>query len=233
MISELDLINNKNGKALTIEGTRQLIENDLYYLCDFLGYKDVNWQTHQEIIQALESDSKRKLIVVPRNCFKSTIGVVTYSIWRLIRNPNERIFIDSEVYENSKNFLREIKAHLESPALTSIFGTFKTKTWNESEIIIKQRTVHKKEASITVGGIGTVKVGQHYSCIIGDDYNSPNNSNTKEKCQKIIDHYKYNVNILDTNGTYVIIGTRYSENDLIGWILRDQLEEKELSEGIL
>lgn len=233
MISEQDLINNKNGKALTIEGTRQLIENDLYYLCDFLGYKDVNWQTHQEIIQALESDSKRKLIVVPRNCFKSTIGVVTYSIWRLIRNPNERIFIDSEVYENSKNFLREIKAHLESPALTSLFGTFKTKTWNESEIIIKQRTVHKKEASITVGGIGTVKVGQHYSCIIGDDYNSPNNSNTKEKCQKIIDHYKYNVNILDTNGTYVIIGTRYSENDLIGWILRDQLEEKELSEGIL
>jgi len=72
-----------------------------------------------------------------------------------------------------------------------------------------------------------------HNCIIGDDYNSKNNSNTKEKCLKIIDHYKYNLNILDTTGTYVIIGTRYSENDLIGWILRDQLEEIELSEGIL
>jgi hypothetical protein len=221
-------------KELIKRRAKQLdLQRNLYKLCHYLGYKDVQWKTHKEIIQSLESDSKRKLIVVPRNCFKSTIGVVSYSIWRLLKNPNERIFIDSEVYENSKNFLREIKAHLESPALTSLFGTFKTKTWNESEIIIKQRTVHKKEASITVGGIGTVKVGQHYSCIIGDDYNSPNNSNTKEKCQKIIDHYKYNVNILDTNGTYVIIGTRYSENDLIGWILRDQLDEKELSEGIL
>ena len=212
---------------------RAKLEANLYTLAKYLGYSDIEKDTHLEMIHTLMLPTKRKLIVVPRNSFKSTIGVVCYTIWLLLKNPNEAIFIDSEVYENSKNFLREIKGHLESQKLVNLYGKFKSSTWNEGEVIVRQRTKNRKEASITCGGVGTVKVGQHYSCIIGDDYNSKNNSNTKEKCLKIIDHYKYNLNILDTTGTYVIIGTRYSENDLIGWILRDQLEEIKLSEGIL
>ena len=82
----------------------------------------------------------------------------------------------------------------------------------------------RSEASITVGGVGTTKVGQHFSLVVGDDYNSPANSKTPEMAQKVIDHYKYNLSILEPGGTYVIIGTRYSENDLIGYILREQLK---------
>lgn len=190
----------------------------------FLGYKDVSPYTHKHIITALESDVTRKLICVPRGSLKSSLGCVAYPIWCLLRNPNERILIDSELYTNSTTFLREIRAHLESPLMTTVFGDFKTRVWNESEIIVKQRTHPYKEASISVGGVGTTKVGQHFSRICGDDYNSPSNSNTPEKAQKVIDHYKYNLSILEPEGTYVIIGTRYSENDLIGYILREQLK---------
>lgn len=225
---------------LKIDVAKELLI-DTYKRCLFtfakhgLGYKDVTWRTHGEMIKALEADSKRKLIVVPRDCFKSTISCVAYPIWLLIRDPNEAIMIDSEVYSNSKNFLREIKTHLISAQMADLFGQFKSENWNEGELTIKQKTSARKEASITCSGIGSVKVGQHYSRIIGDDYNSPNNSNNKEKCQKIVDHYQYNLSILDSNppGTYAVIGTRYSENDLIGWILRDLLEEKQLSEGLL
>ena len=208
-----------------IEAMRKAAQKSLYVLANcFLGYKDVNPNTHRSIIEALESPVTRKLICVPRGCLKSSLGCVAWPIWKLINNPNERILIDSELYTNSSTFLREIRAHLQSPLMTAVFGEFKTKVWNESEIIIKQRTHPYKEASITVGGVGTTKVGQHFSLVVGDDYNSPANSKTPEMAQKVIDHYKYNLSILEPGGTYVIIGTRYSENDLIGYILREQLK---------
>jgi hypothetical protein len=195
----------------------------LFVVTQLLGYKDVNLNTHGKIIQILENDVKRKLICVPRGCLKSSLGCIAYPIWLLLNNPNLRILIDSEVYTNSKNFLREIKAHLISSKFKTLFGEFESNTWNEAEIIIKQRTMPRKEASITVSGIGATKVGQHYDVIIGDDYNSPNNTNTPDNAQKVIDHYKYNTSILEPEGIYVVIGTRYAETDLIGHILENEI----------
>ena len=212
------------AKALT-ETLKEAYKNSLYlFTQQCLGYKDVNWETHGSIFKALEAPTKRKLIVVPRGSFKSTICCVSYPIWLLIRNPNERIFIDSEVFTNSSNFLREIKAHLESTNLTELFGTFKTsENWTAGSLTIAQRTKVYKESSITCGGVGTVKVGQHYSVIVGDDYNSPQNSETKENREKVIRHYRYNQSILEPEGTMVIVGTRYSEGDLIGHILKEEI----------
>lgn len=200
-------------------------KTSLYKTCkQLLGYKEMTPRTHKEICECLEAETKRKLIVLPRGSFKSSIGVVGYSIWLLMSDPNLRILIDSEVYSNSKNFLREIKAHLANEELVQLFGSFATDhTWNESEITIAQRTKNLKEASITCGGIGTVKVGQHYDVIICDDMNSNNNSQTEEGRQKVIDHYRLSTSILEPNGILVIIGTRYSASDLIGWVINNEL----------
>jgi hypothetical protein len=189
-----------------------------------LKYKDINLATHGGIIKTLESKDKRKLICVPRGCLKSSLACVAFPIWLLINNPDLRILIDSELYTNSATFLREIKGHLSSPLFSMLFGEFKSSCWNESEIIIKQRTRNLKEASITVGGVGTTKVGQHYDVIIGDDYNSPSNTANPEQAKKVIDHYRMNTSILENDGTYVIIGTRYAETDLIGHIIRNEIE---------
>lgn len=192
---------------------------------DLCGYNQVNWRTHGSIIEALEAPTERKLIVVPRGCFKSTIGVVGYTVWTLIKNPDARILIDSELYSNSSNFIREIKGILESEFVTDLFGTFNSKElWSSDGLIIRQRSRPWKEASVTCGGVGTVKVGQHYTHIIGDDYNSPKNSSTPEQRAKIVRHYRYNLSILEPNGVYVLIGTRYSEGDLIGHVIREELE---------
>lgn len=196
----------------------------LAYLCrKILGMKDVNDYTHGKMVGILESKSTRKLINMPRGTLKSSIGCVGYPIWCLINDANDRILLDSELYSNSKTFLREIKLHLESPMMALLYGDFKGSVWNESEIIIKQRTRAYKEASITVSGIGATKVGQHYQRIIGDDYCSPSNQNTPENSEKVIAHYRYNQSILEPKGTYVVIGTRYSERDIIAHILDNEV----------
>lgn len=200
----------------------------LFNTCKFLlGYKDVTEKTHGEIIETLENATNNKLICVPRGCLKSTIACVAYPIWLLNRNPNLRILIDSELYTNSSTFLREIKGLLTSHPLISVFGEYKTKVWNESEIIIKQRTKNLKEGSITCSGIGATKVGQHFDVIIMDDLNSDKNTMNDEQADKVINHYKMQTSILEPTGTKVVIGTRYSAKDLIGHILDNEINVKD------
>lgn len=210
------------------EALREEYRSSLYKTAkDLLGYSDMTLNTHGAMIEALEDEAtKNKLIVMPRGTFKSSVSSVAYPIWRLIRNPNLRILIDSEVYSNSKNFLREIRAHLiGNQRLIQLFGEFKTSNWNESEVTIAQRTAIKKEASITCGGIGTIKVGQHYDLIIADDLNSQNNSETVEGRKKVIRHYQMYVGLLDPGGEKVVIGTRYAVDDVIGHILENEIGE--------
>lgn len=160
----------KLAKESSADATRLALKHlylsDFYLFCKHcLGYKDVNPRTHAEMIQVLESNATRKIIVVPRGTFKSSLGSVAYPIWKLLKNPNETVLLDSELYTNSKNFLREIKGHLESERLTRVFGQQAGAKWDEGEIILQTRTKNIREASITVGGIGTTKVGQHYTTI--------------------------------------------------------------------
>lgn len=214
---------------IQVDAVQKLLRDEylksLYLTCkSLLGYEQMTRNTHNHLCETLQSDTKRKLIVMPRGTFKSSIGVVGYSIWLLMNNPNIRILIDSEVFTNSKNFLREIKGHLQSDKFISLFGNLKSDTnWNESEITVVNRTRTLKEASITCGGIETIKVGQHFDVIIGDDLNSGNNSLTTDGCQKVIRHYQMNTAILEPDGIYVVIGTRYSQLDLIGFILDNEV----------
>lgn len=212
---------------------RYYLDNFFAFAKEFLRYNLLEWKVHEQFVRVFESTAPRKIVVMPRGTFKSTLGSVAYPIWRLLRDPNQTILLDSELYSNSKNFLREIKGHFESERMTQLFGNQVGPKWDEGEIIIGSRTSNIKEASITVGGLGTTKVGQHYGLIIGDDYNSPQNSENPEKCQKVIDHVRYNLNILNPGGEYLIIGTRYAERDVIGFFLSEVLGETKLAEGKL
>lgn len=216
-------------KEALLTKLRDLYKSNLYYLSkDLLEYGDITHFTHDGILQALEAPTKRKLICVPRGTFKSSIGVVAYSISLLLNDPNHRILIDSEIYENSKNFVREIRGKLDFPRMVKLFGDFKSNQWAEGSITIAQRTKILKEASITASGVGTAKTGQHYDTIIFDDLNSAKNSETPEQRQKVLNHYKLNTSILEPHGTMVIIGTRYSSDDVIGWVLENEVNQKGL-----
>jgi len=204
-----------------IKALRDLYKESLYHVArEICKYPDVNERTHARIVEALESPTDRKLICVPRGTLKSSVGTIAYPIWLMINNPNIRILIDTEVYSNSITYLREIKNILASEKFISLFGDLRSANWNEGEITLSNRTKTFKEATITCGAIGTIKVGQHYDVIIADDYSSNRNCNSPEQRQKVIDHFKYNLSILEPDGIVAVIGTRYHEDDIIGFIIK-------------
>jgi hypothetical protein len=186
----------------------------------------MNLRTHGECIEVLEAPSIRKLIVMPRGTFKTSLAVVAYPIWKIINNPNIRILIDSELWTLSKNSLREIKAHIKGELFQAVFPGWALELDNQTEMIISSRTVPKKEPTITSSGIGAGKTGSHFDLIIADDLNSPINSLKPELADQVIDHYRYYTSLLDPGGTLVVIGTRYSELDLIGHILKTEVNNE-------
>lgn len=211
-----------------IQAKQHVYQKSLYHTAKYLcGFKDVSRKTHGEIIAALEGPKPRRLFCLPRGTLKSSLVCVAYPIWKIINNRNWRILIDSELYSNSSNFLREIKAILKSEEFISTFGDIEGNLWREGEITVKGRTVVRKEANITCSGVSAGKVGQHFDEIIGDDYNSNQNSLTPENRKKVIDHFKYNVSILENEGIYNIVATRYAVDDIIGHIITNELSDEE------
>ncbi len=59
----------------------------------------------------------RRLVLMPRGHLKSTIGTTLYTLWRLYRNPELRIFVGSKDQKLSFSFIREMRQWLENEEL--------------------------------------------------------------------------------------------------------------------
>jgi len=202
----------------------------LFFAKEILGFKDIEKSVHGKLCQKLQDFSKKKkLILLPRGSFKTSISTVSFPIWCLIHNPNLRILIDSEVYDNSKNYLKAIRLIYETnKEFRLLYGNYVSKRgWLEESLTIRKRTVIFKEPSIDIGSLDTVKVGMHYDIIIMDDIVSDKNIQTKEQRLKVIDHYKLILSILEPNGLLIICGTRWHWIDLYAYIIE---ENKHLSQ---
>lgn len=231
---QLDYLGDEDLKELQ----RRVFKDSLYHTAKYLlGMKDINWKTHGEMIEALEALEFRDegisnaLIVMPRGSLKSSIGSTAFPIWRLLRDPNKRILIDSATYDLSTQLVSAIAQHLESENLTALFGTFRTKNdWSSKSLTIAQRTKIFKESSVVASGVGSPKTGSHFDIIICDDLNNEKNSATPELRAKVYSHYQMLYAILDPGGDLSIICTRYSADDVCGKILENELGEDKLPE---
>src|SRR5687768_9300397 len=101
------LKSDKEQVFAAVETAKQLMLNDFFlYAKHGVGYKDLEWVVHGESIKVFESNATRKVDVMPRGTFKSSLGSVAYPMWRLEKDPDLTILLDSELYTNSKNLLR-------------------------------------------------------------------------------------------------------------------------------
>src|SRR5712671_860906 len=99
---------------------------DLFFFAKYiLGYEQLEEQPHRGLCDTLISPVKRKLILEPRNSFKSTIATIAFCVWKITKFPEIRILIDSQDLTNSKKFLSEIKGHFETnDEFRMLYGDF-------------------------------------------------------------------------------------------------------------
>ncbi len=168
------------------------------------------------------SKKKIRLLLVPRNSFKTTFITIGGTLQRIAKDRNTRILLANATIENSQRFLTEIKEHLrKNENYRLLYGeTYDPSLkWNENEITVTGRTVNLKEATVTTTGVGGNLVSQHYDTIYCDDLVNLENSATKYQSDKVIDWWKRSFSLLDPDGEMIVVGTIWSHYDLYAYII--------------
>ena len=196
---------------------------DLKYLCmAFLGYKDWNPVLHRDIARHVRAPSKYKIFLIPRDHLKSSIITKGAAIQKLLVNPNIRILIANNTWDNARKFLRSIQDHLSRGSLLSQFyGRFEGRQWTQDEITIRQRTEIHDAPTIATTGLEKEQTSQHYDLIIADDLVSRENVQTPEQRSKVKDYINSLMALLEPNGELWVVGTRWSMDDAYGDLLEE------------
>lgn len=136
---------------------------------------------------------------------------------RMLKNPNIRILIANNTWDNARKFLRSIQAYLvRGQLLPSYFGPFESSHWNQDEITIRQRTVILDAPTIATTGLEKEQTSQHYDLIIADDLVARENVATPEQRAKVKDYINSLMALLEPEGELWVVGTRWSMDDAYG-----------------
>lgn len=178
---------------------------------------------HKELCDFIQSDQYKKLGLLPRGHLKTTLVTVGYTLLRIAQNPNVRILIANATYDMACSILGQVKKHLQyNEKFHEYYGNLAQNAdrWSENMITIPKRlNFQKKEATVTAFGMGGNLVSQHYDLIIGDDLVNRDFISTSEQIEKTILFYKDALDLLEPTGQFIILGTRWADADLYGWIL--------------
>jgi phage terminase large subunit-like protein len=122
---------------------------------------------------------------------------------------------------------------MESPKFIEIFGEMRGSTWNDGEIIIKDRTIRAKEPTIKCLGYTGALASKHFTDIYCDDLVDEENSKTETQRTKLKTwFYKVLDPTLNPDGDMNVVGTRYHPEDLYGELIRT-IFTKQDSKGVV
>ena len=216
-----------------LELIRRRALSDLYYFDKYvLGYNLMEEHVHRPFCHFLQKEIERaigdqitRLVLMPRNSFKSVAGTVGLSLWRLARDPDTTILITNEKLDKSKGFLKEIKGHIsDNDKFKTLFGEWSCenragKKWSETRIDIATRTKGGAAPSIEASSVESSETGKHVDLLICDDLVGKSNFQTPEQLDKVIDYYKDLGSVLKPGGEMIIIGTRWDYRDLYQYVM--------------
>lgn len=189
----------------------------------------------------LDINMTNLLALMPRGTLKSSVITIGFAMQWLLNFPEDRVLIDSEVYEKSKGFLAEIKGHYQdSEGLRAVYKTLfnklpdskktqdnprGTEVWSTEKIVLTCRSRQRKEPSIDCSGIGVSKNGMHYDLALMDDLHSEQNTRTGEQIELVKSHYRLMYSLLEPGHPAIVIGTRWNYNDLYQEIIDNEQDE--------
>ena len=218
----------------TIQELRDKGRESLFFLARaILGFSDLDPEIHKPICRELEqfTVNTRMSVELPRTWFKSTLVSISYAIWRAINDPNIRILIAQNTHGNACKKLRAIAAIFEKNKLFQLLYPEilpdKNCRWS-SESLELNRTAAHPEGTFEAAGVGTAAVSRHYDLIIEDDTISPKKDDmtgivqqpTRADIEKAIGWHGlcHPMLLHPTKSQIVIVGTRWAERDLLGYI---------------
>jgi predicted phage terminase large subunit-like protein len=176
---------------------------------------------HKKMCNFVSDDrNKKKLLLIPRNHLKTKLISVGYSLFRIYNDPKIRILVYSATWQMAVDIVSQIQGQMvRNERLVSLFGNLQedSKEWSAARLRLSVND--KREPTVTAAGIDNNLVGGHYDLIIFDDVQNRDNVGTAEQINKVRQRYNDSLDLLEPGGQIIVIGTRWHDADLYGWIL--------------
>jgi len=200
-----------------------LRQSDLKFLKRFIKkiYPTVklNWH-HLKIIQLLENaalnPNKKYTISMPPRHGKSLLCSEIFPAWYLANNPEEKVIACSYGASLASDFGRKVRNYMQSEAVTDLAN--KKLLSQDSKSVNRFNTI-QGGTYIAVGSGGSL-TGFGGKIIICDDLQkSIEDASNDALTEKLFEWFTSTLYTrLQPNGSIVVIGTRWHENDIIGRI---------------
>ena len=211
-----------------IREQQRLVASHWNFLTEVLGNANLD-PAHRDLCDFLDRKARYKLILLPRATLKTTLVTIGSTTMKIVKHPNTRTLITSELLKNSKKMLGAVEAQFESnDTLIKHFGNFVPKRdegkWNDTEMVVSNRTLYQaKEATVTAAGLDVEQTSTHYDRIVLDDLMSKNNTNTKEQIESVIEYVRLMYPLLDPgpDAEMIFIGTRWHFADLYNYLIEE------------
>lgn len=197
-----------------------------YILGSQPGFDKIEEVPHRMMCEAAQRWNKqKKILLFPRDTFKTTVLVVGYAIWRIINDPEIAILLTSARMSYSSQTLACIKDVFEGHAtFRACYGNMVgSKKWTWKEIQVSARKGSKRAPTIMTGGADSEKVSFHFDLILFDDPHDQKNITTPEQLQKVIQYKRGLMPILDSEtGQLQVTATRWHHQDVNNQILTEE-----------
>lgn len=214
---------------------REKAQTDLYFLSKVvLGYNQVEESAHGALCAFMVREKRdRRMVLMPRGHLKTSICTISDSIRLALCNPNVRILIQNEVFENAADILFELKGHWERgdflralfPELIPerLYGPGTDWARDASSIC---RTANFKESTWTASGSGGSPQSKHFNHIKNDDLIGEKHKESENEMQRAIRWADAMEPLLDSpNDMLDYYGTRKTMADVYQHII-DQHGDK-------
>jgi predicted phage terminase large subunit-like protein len=172
----------------------------------------------------------------PRGTYKTTIYSVSNIVDMLIEDWvrtngtfDKRILLTSSTEDMAIQILSEVRQHLKYNAnIKDFFGYDPVESYNQREIQLQPRTVHK-EPSIKAKGALSAIVSEHYDVIIIDDLCNNDDRESPAVRERKKRWFIDLISILNPDGLLLVIGTRWHLDDVYNFIIEQnpKLPEKD------
>ncbi len=226
-------------KAVELIKARQIALEDFYVFCtEVMGFKDLYEPLHRPLCDLIANDKiKRKLILLPRGHFKTTIVSICYPLWRLIQDTSRRIALCSKAAAKAEENLDELVDRAGSSKVQAFFGDVigHPDSWpiKRKDRIKLRRQGSTTGPSIAAYSVESSEVGRHFDCMIFDDIVDQEMVNSQRTRDAIWEWFGRQLSVLDPGAEIIVIGTiwhwddvyiriqkqlkKYDENTRIGW----------------
>ncbi|MEK9811333.1 MAG: hypothetical protein VW362_12850, partial [Candidatus Nanopelagicales bacterium] len=180
----------------------------------------------------LDSGADAMHLEAPRGSYKTTIAM-SWVIRQILKDPNLRVLYVMETEPLALEKLATIKQHFEGATITEegatatcsrlvdVFGDQTTEKWAEDRFTIRGRTRVVDAPTFRALGVESKFTGVHADIFVLDDLVSFQSIRTSDGIEKTKSVFKMIQPLADEGAIILVIGTRYHDEDLYGWILSE------------